>query len=350
VAVGYVGSAAIATRRPTAQPCHRYRQARSENHGSLSPSTPTNRVGSRPSWILNRARRRIGTSGLSCSDACAVFQPRRRSRALRDEQPEGKSRSAARRTSIPFSGISLAILDHRLDELVAGVATRAASSARRERRLVPKPGTCRRSHRRCCADPKPSRSSPSRRPLGLDQNALTRIVGAGPSLLSPLWKPERESPAFDWLNTGRTCFIQTKIVACLDVVMRHLGLIAELAQVLPFSIFALIVGRKKASPRMRWITVPITCLWFAVPGHADDPRLAHRRMIDIDPRRTLAFHASDQTASRVLSTPDPDMADRFRHDVIKVPRANGVWSVLAPARLPDTATFSDAMRVIGDRQ
>jgi len=80
---------------------------------------------------------------------------------------------------------------------------------------------------------------------------------------------------------------------------------------------------------------------------ADGIRLAGQRMVDIDPPGLTAFHASRQHHGRSLHAPDAATADRFRREVVGVPRPGGVWSILMPLRLPDAKAFDDRSRLIG---
>ncbi|WP_156418124.1 hypothetical protein [Aureimonas sp. AU4] len=83
---------------------------------------------------------------------------------------------------------------------------------------------------------------------------------------------------------------------------------------------------------------------------AGDIKLTSKRMIDVDPPGLKVFHASRQNHDRALSSANLDTADRFRREIVRVPRSGGVWSILMPVRLPSAEAFDEQSKLIGDRQ
>ena len=163
------------------------------------------RAGSGSSWPSNQARRRLKTAGWSCSSACAVFLNVQSASGARRSTPNAPG-AAPLDSQALYHLVQrdvLAVLDHCLDERGMGVQTRASSFTPRLCRTLTKPGACHPSHRRSRADPKPDRSSPSRRPLHLFQNTLTQIVTVGLSLRQPPRKTEWESQTPARLNARR---------------------------------------------------------------------------------------------------------------------------------------------------
>lgn len=104
-----------------------------------------------------------------------------------------------------------------------------------------------------------------------------------------------------------------------------------------------------AEGRMK--SVLLACLLgiVAMPSQAKDLTFTAGRIADASVTFSSVFHRS-RDASRLLKVADTGSADRFRKEVLAVPRAGRVtWSILLPRRLPSVESVEARSQAINLR-